>query len=81
MIDREFLLLIEGFLMRHDLSPTTFGLWAMDDSRFVFDLRNGRTCLGKTMTRVRHFMDEYEKKQETKRLRDLAQAKTTESVT
>jgi len=70
MIDREFLLLIEGFLARHDLSPTTFGLWAMDDSRFVFDLRKGRTCLGKTMSRVRCFIEDYEKKQEAKRSRN-----------
>jgi len=74
MIDREFLLLIEGFLARHDLSPTTFGLWAMDDSRFVFDLRKGRTCLGKTMYRVRRFMEDYEKKEEAKRLRNLGQS-------
>lgn len=69
MTDTEFLLLIEQFIERHSLSPTTFGLWAMDDSRFVFDLRNGRSCYGRTMTRVSRFMDDYEKKQEARRLR------------
>jgi len=69
MTDEDFLLLIEQFIQRHPISPTTFGLWAMDDSRFVFDLRKGRACYGKTMVRVRRFMDEYEKKQEAKRQR------------
>lgn len=41
----------------------------MNDSRFVFDLREGRACFGKTMRRVQHFMAEYERKQEAKRLR------------
>lgn len=53
----------------HDLSPTTFGLWAMDDSRFVFDLRNGRRCYNQTRARVCRFMEEYEKRQEDRRLR------------
>lgn len=69
MNDREFLLLVEGFIALHDLSPTTFGLWAMDDSRFVFDLRLGRRCYNQTRARVRSFMEAYEKKQEARRQR------------
>lgn len=69
MTDDEFQLQVEAFIARHGLSPTTFGLWAMNDSRFVFDLRNGRACFVKTMRRVYQFMAEYERKQEAKRLR------------
>lgn len=69
MTDDEFQLQVEAFIARHGLSPTTFGLWAMNDSRFVFDLRSGRTCFVKTMRRVYQFMAEYERKQEAKRLR------------
>lgn len=69
MIDEDFQLKVEAFIRRHNLSPTTFGLWAMNDSRFVFDLRDGRLCFGRTIRRVYQFMDEYERKQEAKRLR------------
>lgn len=69
MIDEDFQLKVEQFIERHGLSPTTFGLWAMDDSRFVFDLRNGRNCFGKTIRRVYRYMAEYEAKQEAKRER------------
>jgi len=74
MTEEELQLQIEQFLNRHGLTPTTFGLWAMNDSRFVFDLRNGRMCYGKTMRRVLSFMAEYERKQDAKRLRLMSQA-------
>lgn len=64
---------IEDFMQRHAITPTTFGLWAMNDSRFVFDVRAGRDCMGSTIRRVLSFMEEYEAKQEAKRLR-LAKA-------
>lgn len=66
MTDDDFQLQVEAFIDRHGLSPTTFGLWAMDDSRFVFDLRNGRNCFIKTVRRVQRFMAEYDAKQEAK---------------
>ena len=71
MIDEEFQLKIEQFMKRHGLTPTTFGLWAMNDSRFVFDIRNGRDCLGATIRRVYRFMAEHEAKQEAKRQRGM----------
>lgn len=55
-------------MKRHRLTPTTFGLWAMNDSRFVFDVRNGRACFGATIRKVYRFMAEYE----AKRLRLLS---------
>lgn len=69
MIDEEFQLRVEAFIRRHDLSPTTFGLWAMNDSRFVFDLREGRACFGRTIRHVCRYMEEYERKQEAKKQR------------
>lgn len=71
MIDDDFQLQVEAFISRHGLSPTTFGLWAMDDSRFVFDLRRGRNCFSKTMRRVQRFMAQYEAKQEAKRQKQI----------
>jgi hypothetical protein len=68
MTEEEFQLLVDGFIARHGLSPTTFGLWSLNDSRFVFDLRRGRSCSLATVSKVRRFMTEYERKQEAKRL-------------
>lgn len=72
MTEEEFQLVVEGFLARYSLTPTTFGLWAMNDSRFVFDLREGRSCSLATVGKVRRFMDDYARKQEAKRLRMTA---------
>jgi hypothetical protein len=74
MPDELFLQRIEQFMTQHGITPTTFGLWAMNDSRFVFDIRSGRQCLGKTMRRVYAFMAMYETEQEAKRLRRAATA-------
>lgn len=69
MIDENFLSTVEHFIERYGLTPTTFGLWAMNDSRFVFDLRNGRTCFGATIRRVYRFMAKYEAEQKARKLR------------
>lgn len=66
MTDKELQLLIEDFLKRHGMSASTFGRWALDDSRFVFDLRRGRTCLNRTMRRVMIFMRDYDEKRGTR---------------
>lgn len=71
MTDEEFHAKVESFLVKHNLTPTTFGIWAMDDSRFVFDLRKGRMCFGKTVRKVLAYMTAYEAKQEARRLRAL----------
>lgn len=62
MIEEELQRQIEEFIKRHGISATTFGLWAMNDSRFVFDLRDGRACLSKTIRRVHLFMKDYDVK-------------------
>jgi hypothetical protein len=77
MIDENFLPKVEHFIQRHQLTPTTFGLWAMNDSRFVFDLRNGRECFGVTIRRVYRFMAEYEIEQEARHRRMTFTAKMT----
>lgn len=69
MTEEELQLLIDQFLERHELSPTTFGLWFMNDSRFVFDLRAGRRCYSATIRKVLRQMEEHAAKQEAKRLR------------
>lgn len=73
--DMDFQLQIEDFMRRHSLTPTTFGLWAMNDSRFVFDLKNGRSCSLATVSRVLDFMEKHEAKQATKLQRRLLEAK------
>lgn len=73
MIDEDFLLKVEHFIQRHQLTPTTFGLWAMNDSRFVFDIRNGRACFGATIRRVYRFMAKYEAEQKVRKARLIDQ--------
>ena len=68
MTQEEFQSQVESFIRRHGLSPTTFGIWAMDDSRFVFDVRKGRQCFRSTQDRVLAFIASYEKKQEVREL-------------
>ncbi|MFT3686389.1 MAG: hypothetical protein QM783_15955 [Phycisphaerales bacterium] len=63
MTDEEFLLLVEGFMHRYHLSPTTFGILAMDDPKFVFKLREGRASYAKTMIQVRRYMEQHGAKQ------------------
>lgn len=50
---------IECFLGRSGMTPTNFGYSAVRDPRFVFDLRGGRECRGKTQARARKFMHDH----------------------
>jgi predicted transcriptional regulator len=47
---------IEAFLSRKGMDPTTFGKRAMNDPKFVFDVREGRKPGLDTVDRVRAFM-------------------------
>lgn len=48
---------IEAYLVRTGMNATQFGLQALNDPRFVFDLRAGeRSPQAKTIDRVRDFM-------------------------
>jgi hypothetical protein len=48
---------IEVFLRRTRMPATVFGRMAVQDPRFVHDLRNGRTPRPHTERRVEHFMN------------------------
>lgn len=47
---------IDRFLRRTDMPPTRFGREALNDPRFVFDVRRGRECGGKVRERVRAYI-------------------------
>ena len=51
--------LIELYLRAYRVAPTRFGREAVNDPRFVLDLRNGRTPRLETERRVEHFMNIY----------------------
>lgn len=53
-----FLADVETFLERHAMDPTRFGVEALKDPRFVFDLRAGRAPRLSTVDRVRRYMAE-----------------------
>ena len=47
---------VEDFIMRFDLSPSTFGRLACRDPNLVFDLREGRKLRAKTVYKIRRYM-------------------------
>lgn len=49
---------IETYLESSHTAPTTFGRLAVDDPRFVIDLRAGRTPRRKTRERVAQYLQE-----------------------
>jgi hypothetical protein len=48
---------IELYLRRSSTSPTRLGLQALNDRRFVFDLRKGREVGERTAGRVHDWLD------------------------
>jgi hypothetical protein len=58
---------VEQFLIRHNISPSTFGTQAMADPTFVFDLRKGQDLRLSSVDRVRRFMSEYQPARPTRR--------------
>ena len=59
--DEKLLSNIEQFLSKNEMSATQFGLAAMNDGKFVFFLREGRSPSLKTMDRVKAFMSGFVK--------------------
>lgn len=49
---------IEMFLRSSDVTPTRFGRDAVNDPRFVFDLRRGREPRAQTVARVVEFLED-----------------------
>lgn len=56
----DFLARIEQFLLSSKITPTKFGIDAAGDPRFVFDLREGRSCGMKLADKVVAFIDSRE---------------------
>ncbi len=50
------LMKINRFLNEKDMAPTRFGRLAVNDPRFVYDLRNGREPRAGTVARVEAFI-------------------------
>ena len=48
---------VEKYLRRREIAPTRFGRDVVGDPRFVFDLRNGREPLPRTIMRVRAYLE------------------------
>lgn len=65
-ISAKFLEDIEAFIKKTEAHPTNFGVSALNDSKFVFMLRNGRSPSGKTMERVYEYMQNQPKQETTK---------------
>ena len=56
MRKKDFLESIEAFLVRNNMSPTTFGIKSTAEPSFVFDLRKGRECREAKQEKVLAFM-------------------------
>lgn len=51
---------IDKFMREHGLAASAFGRAAVNDWKFVRDLRNGRRVWPETEAKVRQFMDQYQ---------------------
>ena len=58
---------VERYLRRSGTPPTRFGREAMNDPRFVFDLRSGREPRAPTRERVAAFLQQREAQLEAAR--------------
>lgn len=50
---------IAGFIQAHDMSERRFGELALNDTRFLWGLRNGRSPSLRTVDKLRRFMAAY----------------------
>lgn len=58
---QQFLGQVEAFLAETNTDPTRFGIDAMNDPSFVFELREGRSCRSSTMDKVLAYIAERRK--------------------
>jgi hypothetical protein len=63
-MDVKLLKRIHKFLRRSGIPPTRFGMQAVRDPQFVFDLRRGRTPRPPTSARIEAYLDAAERKLE-----------------
>ena len=66
MTHQEFMQDIEQFLDAHQMSPSRFGLLALNDRDFVFRMRRGSDVRISTIDRVREFMMRESKSKKSK---------------
>jgi hypothetical protein len=52
---------VEAFLEAERMTPTTFGVRALNDGKFVFRLRAGVNMTIRTMRRAQDFMTTYQR--------------------
>ncbi|WP_116091756.1 hypothetical protein [Sphingomonas crusticola] len=52
---------VERHLRRFGIPPARFGSQALNDPRFVFDLRNGREPRARTIARVEAYLGQIER--------------------
>lgn len=55
-VDHDFLNRIDQFIAERGLTPTTFGVKAINDPDLVRELRDGRELRRKTRERIEQFM-------------------------
>jgi hypothetical protein len=60
MANHSILAEVEGFLKRNSMAASAFGRSAVNDWRFVRDIRAGRRVWPETEQRVRTFMRQYD---------------------
>lgn len=63
---QQFLSEIESFLEAENMAPTKFGLKALNDAKFVANLRAGADVTTRTMDRVREFITKSKKNENPK---------------
>jgi hypothetical protein len=51
----------ERFVARHDLAPSRFGRDAVNDPRFITDMRRGKVPRPATMDKVEEYMRHYKR--------------------
>ena len=62
---KDLLNIVEKFLVKEQISPTTFGLLSINSPTFVFDLRKGRGCREETQEKILNFINNYHQKEQT----------------
>jgi predicted transcriptional regulator len=59
---KDFQAEVEQFLLEQDMPPTVFGIKALSDPGFVFELRKGRDVRFSTVGKVRAFIKKQRQK-------------------
>jgi len=68
-----FLERVESFIARHGMSPSAFGMAAVNDSGFFFDLQRGRSPRLNTCERIDAWMREEDARRSRSRRRRRVQ--------